>query len=214
MVEVVALRGAVVGPGALLLVREGDTGLVVDRLGLGPAVPVAVRRLRVAACVVEPRVLVGGVVEHQVDEDADAAVGCCPYQLDEVADRAEPRVDAVEVGDVVAVVAARRGVERQQPQAGHAQAGQVVDPLGQPLQVADAVAVAVGERLDVDAVDDGVLPPQVTGHRRSHAPCLPAACGDQPPHRAVKSRDVALFALGDVVLPQATDLPESAATGP
>ena len=52
----------------------------------------------------EPRVLVRGVVDDQVDDHPDAPVAGLVQQLDEVAERAEPRVDAVEVGDVVAVV--------------------------------------------------------------------------------------------------------------
>ena len=40
----------------------------------------------------------------------------------------EPRVDAVVVGDVVAVVPAGRGMDRVEPQAGHAEARQVVQP--------------------------------------------------------------------------------------
>ena len=75
----------------------------------------------------------------------------------------EARVDAVEVGDVVPVVAVRRRVERHQPEARDAQLGQVVDPMGQPVHVAHAVAVPVQERLDVEAVDNGGLPPQVAG---------------------------------------------------
>src|SRR3712207_7637263 len=45
--------------------------------------------------------------------------------------RAQPRVDAVEVGDVVAVVPLGGRVEGHQPQAGHAEVGQVVDALGE-----------------------------------------------------------------------------------
>src|SRR3712207_8746176 len=53
------------------------------------------------------------------------------------------------------------GVERHQPDAGDPQPVQVVDLLDQPAEVAAAVTVAVGVGLDVQAVDDGVLPPQV-----------------------------------------------------
>ena len=84
-------------------------------------------------------------------------------QLDEVAHRAEPRVDAEQVGHVVPVVAVGRRVEGHQPQAGDAELGEVVDAAGQPGEVADAVAVGVLVGLDVDAVDDRLLPPQVAG---------------------------------------------------
>ena len=65
--------------------RYGESGLAAGRL--------------------EPRVLVGGVVDDEVDDHPDAAVAGLVDQLDEVAERAERRVDGVEVGDVVAVVA-------------------------------------------------------------------------------------------------------------
>ena len=52
------------------------------------------------------------------------------HELDEVAERAQPRVDAEEVGDVVAVVLARGRVERHEPQARDAEVGEVLDALG------------------------------------------------------------------------------------
>ena len=55
-------------------------------------------------------------------------------------------LDREEVGDVVAAVAQRRGVERQQPDAVDAEPLQVVELLDQPAEVARAVAVAVEER--------------------------------------------------------------------
>src|SRR5439155_20469315 len=49
------------------------------------------------------------------------------------------------------------------PETVDAELGQVVEPLGQSGEVADAVAVAVHERLDVDLVEDGVLVPVARG---------------------------------------------------
>ena len=49
--------------------------------------------------------LVGGVVDDEIDDDADAALLGAVGELDEVAERAVARIDAVVVGDVVAVVA-------------------------------------------------------------------------------------------------------------
>src|SRR5512139_3292239 len=77
----------------------------------------------------------------------------------EVGDLAVSGMYVVVVGDVVAVVAHRRRVERQQPQRVHAEFLQVVEPRDQPRKVAHAVAVAVAEGLDVQLVDDGVLVP-------------------------------------------------------
>ena len=72
------------------------------------------------------------------------------------------RVDAVEVGDVVPVVPVGRRVDRVQPQARDSEPGQVVQPARQPREVTNAVVVGVLERLDVEAVDDGVLEPLIS----------------------------------------------------
>ena len=55
--------------------------------------------------------------------------------------RAEIGIDVAVVGNVVAVVAARARIERQQPQRGDAEIAQIVEPLGQAGKIADAVAV-------------------------------------------------------------------------
>ena len=119
--------------------------------------------------------LVGRVVDDQVDQHAHAALMGAVGELDEVAERAEARVDVVVVGDVVAVVALRRGLERHQPDAGDAQALQVVEPAQQPLEIADAVAVGVHEVPDRQAVDDRVLVPEVVDHVGEA--CWRARCG-------------------------------------
>ena len=63
------------------------------------------------------------------------------------------------VGDVVAEVDLRRGIEGREPDGVDAQVLQVVEPLGDAVQVADAVAVRVLKAARVNLVDDGVLPP-------------------------------------------------------
>jgi hypothetical protein len=84
----------------------------------------------------------------------------------EVGHGAVRRVDVGVVGDVIAVVAPGRWVERQQPDGGDAQVLEVVELLRQAAEVAHAVAVAVEERADVGLVDDGVLVPErVVGER-------------------------------------------------
>ena len=73
-------------------------------------------------------------------------VACLERQLGEVTEGAEPRVDAVVVADVVAVVPVGRRMDRVEPQAGHAEPRQVVEPADQAAQVTAAVAVGVLER--------------------------------------------------------------------
>ena len=82
-------------------------------------------------------------------------------QLVEVGERAERRVDVVVVGDVVAEVGVRRDGDRAQPDAVDAEPLQVVEPLDDPPQVADAVAVGVAERARIDLVERAFAPPRV-----------------------------------------------------
>jgi len=85
--------------------------------------------------------LVRGVIDDQVEQDLDAPVAGPVQQFGEVAQGTDPGVDPVEVGDVVAVVPPGGRVHRAQPETGHAQPGQVVQPTDETAQVADAVGV-------------------------------------------------------------------------
>jgi hypothetical protein len=75
-------------------------------------------------------------------------------------------IDRAVVGDVVAVVAAGRRIERQQPQRGDAELLQVAELFGQSCEIADAVIVAVGKGLDVQLIDDGILVPKLVAIER------------------------------------------------
>ena len=89
----------------------------------------------------------------------------------EVLDGADVLGDGGEVGDVVAAVAQRRREERRQPDAVDAEPLEVVQPVLQPAQVADAVSGVVLERADQDLVEHGTLEPVrvVDGHGPSLA---------------------------------------------
>ena len=80
-------------------------------------------------------------------------------QVVEVVQGAQLGRDVAVVVHVVAAVGQRRGVERAEPDGVHAQVGQVADPRGDAGQVADAVAVAVGEAARIDLVDRRLPPP-------------------------------------------------------
>ena len=126
-VPVVLLRDLVPGPVGLLGVGEDDADAFVELVGIAPDVHVALgRALGGAARSLEPRMLVGGVVDDQLDHHLHAALVGGVEELLEVVDGAVGRVDVDVVGDVVAVVAQRRGEERQQPEAGDAEVLQVV----------------------------------------------------------------------------------------
>jgi len=100
------------------------------------------------------------VVDHQLGDHLQAALVRFVEENLEVVARAVARVDVAVVTDVVAIVLERRRVEGQQPHRAHAQLLDVVELGGEALEVADAVAVRVVERLDVHLVDDRVLVPK------------------------------------------------------
>ncbi len=110
-------------------------------------------------CCPEPGVLARGVVGHEVDDDPQPELVCGGDQRVGVGQGAEERVDVLVVGHVVAVVVLRRGVERRDPERVDPEVAEVGQPRRDPRQVADAVAVAVGEAADVDLVGHGVAPP-------------------------------------------------------
>ncbi len=102
---------------------------------------------------------VAGVVHDQVGDDADAPPMGFVDQPAGVVEVTVGGQDRVEVGDVVATVAQRRLVERQQPQAVHAKPLQVVELGDQTLQVADAVVIRVVETRHEDLVEHRLLVP-------------------------------------------------------
>ena len=69
-------------------------------------------------------------------------------------------MDIAVVGNVIAIVAQGRRIEGQQPEGGDAQILQIIELLGQPAKVANAIAIAVVKGADVEFVDDRILVPQ------------------------------------------------------
>ena len=118
----------------------------------------------IAPRVLEPGVLVRGVIHHEIDEHADAALLGPVRELDEIAERAVAGIDVVIIGDVIAVVALGRGLERHQPEGRDAEAVQVIQAAHQPLEVADAVAIGIHVGADRQAVDHRVLVPEIVDH--------------------------------------------------
>ena len=165
-------------------------GVVHRRHDLGVA-PVEVRLLRIERVQIPaaalPVAAPGGaaerrrpVVRRPVGRRPDVPVRVLaeprvldrPVAGDEVEQHAQPeRVRGVaEVGE-------RRGVDRREPEGVDAEPGEVVEPRGDPAQVADAVAVRVLEGTRVNLVDDRVPPPALgRALQRSTRGGAPNAC--------------------------------------
>ena len=91
---------------------------------------------------------VGGVVRHEIQEQLDPTRVERIDQRVEVGKPAEDRIDVLEVLDVVAEVAHRRGMDRRQPHRGHAQLREMAQACHDSGQVAQPVAVRVLQNQD------------------------------------------------------------------
>ena len=107
--------------------------------------------------------LVGGMVDDQFGDDAQAALLRLDDEALEVLHCTEVGMHRAVIGDVVTVIATGRRIKRHQPQRRDAQFLQIIELLGEADEIADSVLVAVRERLDVKLVDDRVLVPQRIG---------------------------------------------------
>src|SRR5262249_24753479 len=161
--EAVPIIGAgdrIPGPVGFLGVVEDDARAEIALIAVAPDIPIARVGMRSAAPgALEPRMLIRGVVDDELDDDPQPATAGFAHEPAKVAHRAEVGVDPAIIGDVVTVVAAGARVERLQPKRGDAQLLHVIEALRQSGKIADAVVVAVGERLYMQLVEDGVLVP-------------------------------------------------------
>ena len=107
----------------------------------------------------EPGVLVRNMIGDHIDDGPDPERGSLGDQLLRLLERAEGRVDRAVVRDVVAAVGQRRAIPGGEPDGIDPEGRQIGQPRPDPSDVADAIAVAVGEAPDVELVDDGVAPP-------------------------------------------------------
>src|SRR5699024_8728495 len=101
----------------------------------------AVRALWVGHSGAEPLVLGGGVVDHQVQDDAHAPLVAAGDQLVQVRQRAHLGHHRAVVAHVITHVLVRGVEDGGEPHAVHAQVGQMVQPGGDPTQVPDTVGI-------------------------------------------------------------------------
>ena len=190
-VEVPSLRLLVVRPRRFLHAGKHHAGIGLARLLVGPDVPVAERRVRIAPRRLEPGMLVRRVVDHEIDDHPDAALLGRVGELDEIAERAVGGVDAVVIADVIAVVLAGRGLERHQPNGGDAEPVQVIQAAYQPLEVADPVPIGIHVGADRQAVNHRILVPEVIDHLgNGTASARPARALREGPRTISSSRKV------------------------
>ena len=112
------------------------------------------------ARLLKPRVLVRGVVQHQLGEDPHPPLVRLIQKRLEVVEVAVDGEDLVVVRRVVAVVAERALQKREQPQRVDAQPLEVRELFAEAREVAVAIIRGIKKRADVELVNDGVLVPE------------------------------------------------------
>src|SRR6266436_2340351 len=100
------------------------------------------------------------MIDHQFRDHTQIALMRRIKKCAEISERAEVWVDVEIIGDVVAIVAQRRRIKRQEPNGCYAELLQIIELLDQATEIAHSIAVTVAERLDVQLVDDRVLVPK------------------------------------------------------
>ena len=143
-----------------------------------PVIIVVIGIVAALAALLEPVVLIRGVVDDEIHKYAhSASVRLLQHRLEDV-EVAEIGVYVHVVGDVIAVVGVRRGVERGEPYRVCVQALYIIQLAQHAPQVADAVAVPVAEAARPYLVYDHLLVPLLSchsvfsfprAHARSHA---------------------------------------------
>ena len=114
--------------------------------------------------------------DHQIDQDVNIALLRLRRQAVKVRHGSVLRSHIQEVRHIVAEVHQRRWMEGCYPDRIHAQILQVVEMSGNPIQVANAVAVCIGEATRVDFLDNRAPPAclrRVWAHATIRATSLP-----------------------------------------
>jgi hypothetical protein len=108
----------------------------------------------------------GGVVGDEIQEDPESLLpGLCDQRL-RFLHRPKSGIDGPIVGDVVSAVVEGRDVPGVDPDCVHAERTDVTEARAKTGDVAGAVTVAVGERAQVDLIDDRLAPPgRLWSHR-------------------------------------------------
>ncbi len=109
------------------------------------------------ARLLEPAMLVGGMVEHQIHDNVDVTLVRFTQQAVKVLQITKLRVDGVIIRNVIAKVHVGGGGNGGEPDAVDAELLQVIEVLDDAGQVADAVRVGVLKGTRVDLVDNAIL---------------------------------------------------------
>src|SRR5579859_4571899 len=128
---------------------------------IAPDVPIAFGVRAILARFPEPRMLVGGVVRNEIQDDLDMLAVRLLNEVIEIRECAEEGVDVDVVADVVSEIHHRRWEDWRNPDGVHAEPLEVVQFLRNARDVAGPVGVGVHERTRVNLINQSPLPPRM-----------------------------------------------------
>lgn len=111
------------------------------------------------ARLLKPAVLVGSMVQNQVEDDMDAAFVGFSEQAVKILQVPEFGIDGVVIRNIIAEVDIRRRINGGEPNAVDAELPQVVEVLDDACQITDTVRITVLKGTRVNLVDNAIFPP-------------------------------------------------------
>jgi len=173
-VPVVGLGERIPRPVRGFKVFKDDSGLGIFFRRIAPDIKFALGRTGGRfSRFLKPGVLIRGVIDHELGDNAQPAEVRLSEKRAEILERTIIWINAVVISDVVAVVSQRRRIKWQEPDRSDAKLFEVIELLDKAAEIADAVAIAIVKRFDVQLVDDRVFVPEwvsnwffcVSGHQ-------------------------------------------------
>ncbi len=104
------------------------------------------------------------MIYNQIDQNTDAALPASVGKLYKVTQRAVPRINAIVIRNIIAIVTQRRRLKWHEPDRGNAQALQVVQPVHETAKVTNAITICIHICVDREAIDDRILVPEIVDH--------------------------------------------------
>ena len=141
---VVRLGHRIPGPIRSFRIGEDDARAEIFLIRVAPYIKIALRRARGrVARSLKPRMLIRGMVDDQFGDHLEAEAVRLLQHVAKIVERAELRMHVLVIGNVIAVVFERRGVEGHQPDGIDAQVPDVLELGSQTLEISNAIGIGV-----------------------------------------------------------------------
>ncbi len=118
--------------------------------------------------------LIRAVVEHQIDNHPQPLVVSQRDKALEIIQVPIIGMNAIKIGNIIAIIPQRRWIHGQQPDAGDPQLFQMIEPGGYSAKISNSVTIAIGKGPQIEFVKDSVFIPE---RFRLLGQLVPYSCG-------------------------------------